>query len=77
MLSFLWVNILRGRGEKETLDRWYFFLLASVNANQTVSACVECGTLKELPTVLNNGNSTLPILSLFVLTAVELALPLF
>lgn len=32
---------------------------------------------KSYPTVPNNEKSTLPILSLFVLTAVELALPLF
>lgn len=37
---------------------------------------LECG-LRELPTVHNNEKCSLPILSLFVLTAVKLALPVF
>lgn len=53
------------------------FLLASANANQTVPACVECGMKKTYLQCGTMKNATLPISSLFVLTAVELALPLF
>lgn len=51
------------------------FLLASVNANQFLPA--RHVAPKKLPIVVNNAESAFPILSGFVRTAVELALPLF
>lgn len=66
---------MRGRGEKETLDGWYFFgwLQLMLTKQFLPVRNVAC---KKLPTVLNNEKFYLTH-SVFVLTAVELALPLF
>lgn len=77
LLNFLWVNIFRGRGEKETLDGWYFFCWLQLMLSKQFLPVRNVVCRKTYLQCWTMRRATLPVLSLFVLTAVELALPLF
>lgn len=74
LVKFSLSQHFEGRGWEGNIGRLVLFLLASINANQFLLLWnVAC---EKLPTVLNNENCYLTHF-VFVLTAVELALPLF